>query len=621
MRMPKATAVILTALDNEFEEVMHHVDRIDSITHPAGTVYTVGTFDGGNTTWAIVVAPNGKRNVRTAILTERAIRFFEPDVLIFVGCAGGRKEIDFGDVVAAARVSDAEAGADTRQGFEGADQGNTIQYELEEKLRNLGDGWKARAMILPKFNAINKTKFNAIKKKGKLRVATIASGEKTQKAKNSRTAEYIGRASRDAVAIDTESQGFLTAAQMNNHRCAFIVRGISDKLADKSASKDEFKQPVATALASAVAFEFLAKHTPHISLTSSTAIDAPGTAMILELLSHKFEVPKAPKRGRKKIKDNFTMDFGPYADAGFFAEVIAEKASGREPDEVDIEILCEIATVCQKAGYIETSWRFLLEALGRADNPPLSIAVKAHAYWVALRLLSQSGNMYGVIKNFENVVAWLELNNEKGKIAPIYSRAGVAYAVLNNHVESKRCFERAVKHAQMGNEHQRVTVNVLWAIANYFRSVPFEADPIQTVIEAQLHYLINKVDAHLAQAYPLKSTVQCLFAEGAMLLSGKGMDKGLLRIAAASVMRRRAFSHPDAEGFAELLALIPSLHTRAILRNSMDPSVATFPAPEIRPFLSKCSSITHLFSFGDPEWKKMRAFLDSDGITLETTGS
>jgi hypothetical protein len=227
-----------------------------------------------------------------------------------------------------------------------------------------------------------------------------------------------------------------------------------------------------------------------------------------------------------------------------------------------------------------------------------------------LRLLSQDGNSRGVIANYKNVVSWLERNKEYGKVAPIFSRAGVAYAVLDNPKESLRCFRLAAEWAQNANEHQQVTVNVLWAMAHTFRNVGFAEDPLSTVINAQSYYLTNSVDGHLAQAYPLKSTFQCLFAEAAMHLFGGTPEKGYLRLAAASMVRRRAFSHPAAEGFAELLTLIPTTPMRDLLRRAMDPAEHAIPNREMRPFLKQCTELIPLFAFGYQDWEKMRWFLD-----------
>jgi nucleoside phosphorylase len=613
---PEAIAVILTALDIELEQVMHHLKYIGEVTHPAGTIYKIGIFNGSEITWVIVVAKNGKRNVQTAVATERAIRYFEPDVIIFVGCAGGRKDCDFGDVAVAARVYDYESGAETKKGFEGADQGTTIIYNLEEKLNNLGDNWKKR-MKLPKITfgaednlfVANKDSLVKKAKNGKLLLGTIASGEKTQKTNKSPGLKQANVASRDAVAIDTESHGFLTAARMNNHNCAFVVRGISDKMINKNSSDDKLTQPIATALAAAVAYEFIFQRIPVINLATT---NTPGIAAIYRLMSIKnFSVPN-PQKNTVNITP-IVLDFGAYADMGFFAEEIAEKISGRTTEAIGKSALCIIATLCQKSGYIEAAWRSLFGVLAQCNN--LDVCIKSHMYLVALKLLSQYGDKTSakrVIHNYRNVIDWLKLANDHEKIASVYSRAGVAYAVIGQCEESYNCFNNANEQAiRYGNSHQQITVNVLWAIASYFRNIPFDnKNQLDFIINAQLQYLDNPISHNFAQAYPLKSAIQCLFAEASILLNGKNPEKGRICLVAASVIKRKTFAHPEAEGFAELLALIPDISTKKLLRSAMDPFEDIIKNDQLGPLYKQCSVLMELFSFGRDEWNSLRKKLD-----------
>ena len=72
--------------------------------HPEGTVYYEGTFFCKECEWDIKVAEIGSGNPRTAFETERAINYFRPNVTLFVGVAGGIKDVRIGDVVAATQV-------------------------------------------------------------------------------------------------------------------------------------------------------------------------------------------------------------------------------------------------------------------------------------------------------------------------------------------------------------------------------------------------------------------------------------------------------------------------------------------------------------------------------------
>lgn len=613
---PDAIAVILTALDSEFQEVKRHIEPLGIVTHPSGTNYHLGSFVLKRTHWIIALAANGKRNIKTAVATERAINYFDPDAIIFVGCAGGRDEGKIGDVVAASRIYDYEAGAETKEGFRGADQGATVGYktgQLLELLKN--SSWKTRVQISEEIIGVapSKEKLDDILRDGLLRIEPIASGEKTHKIDKSPGLVQIERASRDAAAVETEGHGFLTAAHMNNHDCAIILRGLSDKIADKNGITDRWSQPFSTACAAAVAFEFLAGIEPDKKFRDNRA---PGLSGIFVLLRDSFTVEMCPYS--EASHSPVPLDFGAYADAGFFAEAVAAKISNRNPDAMDKSVLCEVATLCQKAGYIDMAWRFIYESL--LDNGASGPQIKAHTYLVALKLFSQQANESGarwIVKHHSEVVKWLLCTNDKGKIPSVYSRTGVAYALIGELKQSEDCFREAIRYAEHTNEHQLITIGVLWAMATCFRNVEpqTKADPLDTVVKAQMGYLKTPVSTAFAQAYPLKSAVQSLFAEAAMHLRGRMPEKGRLRLAAAGVMRRKAFAHPQAEGFAELIALVPDKETKDLLRFTMDPSLDISLRQEIQPYIDKCSELAKLFSFGIDQWKELRKLFEDDGIT------
>ncbi len=610
---PNAIAVILTALDIEIDVVSSHLQMLSEevVHYPSRTRYRVGLFNEGENNWVVVIAKNGKRNVNTAILTERAINYFDPDTIMFVGCAGGLDGSTNGDVVAASDIVDYESGAETKKGFEGANQGSRVNYRATELLGSLdSSAWKERVKISDKPSS----KLFRLKKKylasGKLHIKPIASGEKTQKNADSTGMKHIAKTSRDAAAVETEGHGFLTAAHMNSHSNAIILRGISDEVTNKDGETDKWTQPFSVECATAVALEFLSRTEPEKKFRENYAA---GISRIYELLRDGFSVEACPYP--EDTFESVELDFGAYTDAGFFAEAIAAKVSNRNPEAMDKSVLCEIVTLCQKAGYGDMAWRFIYEGL--LDNGQASPQVKAHTYLMALKLFSQQANKNGarwVVEHYEEVGKWVRCTSDKAKIPTVYSRAGVAYALLDEKTKSKECFERALTLAEQGNgnNHQLITIGVLWAMAAHFRGVEQQIGipPLDRIIAAQTGYLTNETSLAFAQAYPLKSSVQCLFAEAAMLLTGQTPENGYLRLAAASVMRRKAYAHPYAEGFAELIALVRDEDTKELLRFTMDPAVDVSQRREIQPYLKKCSSLSELFSFGMAEWGKLRTFLE-----------
>jgi nucleoside phosphorylase len=92
---PARCALILTALELETRAVLRHMpDRKTELV--TGTVFHRGVVEG----WDVVVAEVGPGNAPAAVIAERAIGRFGPAVALFVGVAGGIKDVAIGDVVA-----------------------------------------------------------------------------------------------------------------------------------------------------------------------------------------------------------------------------------------------------------------------------------------------------------------------------------------------------------------------------------------------------------------------------------------------------------------------------------------------------------------------------------------
>jgi len=241
----------MTAIPVEHEAVRRHLADTREEKHERGTVYLRGRFDAPPNAWDIGLVEIGAGNEGAAAEAERAIEHFDPDVVLFVGVAGGLKDVQLGDVVAATKVYGYHAGKVARE-FQPRPDVSRSSYALEQRARAEARkrDWTQRLAAPP------------AERLPRVFVAPIAAGEQVIASPRSATYRFLRSNYGDAVAVEMEGHGFLRAAYANQQVDALIVRGISDMVADKSHSDAHGWQEIAAEHAAAFAFEVLAKYEP-----------------------------------------------------------------------------------------------------------------------------------------------------------------------------------------------------------------------------------------------------------------------------------------------------------------------------------------------------------------------
>lgn len=241
-------AVILTALPVEHQAVRAHLTNHQEEVHK-GTVYDCGEFSANGQLWKIGIAEIGAGNPGAARESERAIEHFSPNVILFVGVAGGLKDVHIGDVVASTKVYYYEAGKVTQDGYESRPAVGLPSHSLEQRARAEASKKRWRQRIRGGKPA----------QAPKVLVGPILSGEKVQSSSLDELWKLLRSIYSDALAVEMESYGMLTSVRANRGVEAISIRGISDTLDNKAEADKSGSQERASRHASAFAFELLAQ--------------------------------------------------------------------------------------------------------------------------------------------------------------------------------------------------------------------------------------------------------------------------------------------------------------------------------------------------------------------------
>ncbi|EOD69582.1 NACHT domain-containing protein [Amycolatopsis vancoresmycina] len=306
------TAVVLTALPVEFTAVAERLAGAVWQTHAQGSRYLVGTSG----VWQVAVAEIGRGNEEASYSTERALQHFSPDVALFVGVAGGVKDVSLGDVVFATEVHGYEYGKEGADVFLPRGQVGSASYDLVQAARYLRHQLTGFAVV----------------------VEPIAAGGKVLADAEAPTADVIRRHYSQVVAVEQEGLGFVKAASARSGVSIGVIRGISDLLSGKAEADRAGGQEVAARHAAEFAFALL----DAVDQTTYSLEDVAGALLSALLRLHRWpsrdEIPALGRDRKEKRKaerlledleevllEHLERAAGAYGidDTGFFRQVVS----------------------------------------------------------------------------------------------------------------------------------------------------------------------------------------------------------------------------------------------------------------------------------------------------------
>jgi adenosylhomocysteine nucleosidase len=250
-----SAVLLVTALSLEFTAVERLLQDVTERVGPLKSVYRVGYLATPQGQVKAAMVQTGAGNTTAALEAERAIQFFQPQYLFFVGIAGGVKDVALGDVVAATKVYAYESGK-AESAFLPRPEVIPVRNEMIQRAMSVERDakWIGRISYDQERAALAHLSSTA---PPRAFVGAIAAGEKVVASNRSEHYKLLRKAYSDALAIEMEGYGTLKAAFGHPAVSATVIRGISDLIVGKREADRKGWQPRAAAHAAAFAAEMI----------------------------------------------------------------------------------------------------------------------------------------------------------------------------------------------------------------------------------------------------------------------------------------------------------------------------------------------------------------------------
>lgn len=247
--------LVLTISSTEFKAVHSHLENSSNLelAIPSGSkMEGVSARIGSQNGYSIIVICSYGSGNRILGPLSNAIHKYNPALVLFVGIGGGVKssEISIGTVVISDYIADHSSAVekDGRTLYEV--KGGPIHPRLLPLLSEFKNNTEWIKRIRPlAIEAKEETKTNFV-------IGKIVAGNVRVEGLEGPLAETLKD---DAKAIEMESASCYGLVTQMNDIPYLAIRGVSDFMSDKTSETDLYRQPIAAAHASALAFELIEK--------------------------------------------------------------------------------------------------------------------------------------------------------------------------------------------------------------------------------------------------------------------------------------------------------------------------------------------------------------------------
>src|SRR5258708_20696670 len=206
MQKKKASrAVILTANKVEYLAVRSYLENLHEEVHPQGTIYERGIFPLQRDIWEVVIGEIGLGGATGALETERILSFYQPEIVLFVGIAGGIKDVKRGDIVVAPKVYGYEQSKESTDVFKPQPTIRFATYHMVQRARI-----EAR-----KNDWLKRLQNESSLVSPRVHIGPLVAGEKVSASTSTQLLRFLRKTYGDGLAIEMEGYGFFQALNAN----------------------------------------------------------------------------------------------------------------------------------------------------------------------------------------------------------------------------------------------------------------------------------------------------------------------------------------------------------------------------------------------------------------------